>query len=125
MVAVERNTAGVMPYRTAATSPAAASTTTASTAARTMATTTHTFHIHAVAVTLSILQALSEGGGTHCSVRERPGDQLPLGLTSIHRRWFRRAVQPLPATPANRRAAESAKLPRTRRTTAILATAAN
>jgi hypothetical protein len=52
MVAVERNSAGMMPYPSAAataTSPAA----TASTAG-TMTTTTHTFHVHAVAVTLSI-----------------------------------------------------------------------
>jgi hypothetical protein len=63
MVAIERNAAGVVPYRTTSATSSAAPTT-ASTAARTMATTTHTFHVHAVAVTLSHLQAMPGSGGT-------------------------------------------------------------
>jgi hypothetical protein len=67
MIAVERNAAGVMPYRTASTTTTASTTasTTAATATRTMTTTTHTFHVHAVAVTLSYLQAMPGSGGTH------------------------------------------------------------
>ncbi len=73
MVPVERNAAGVMPYRTAST----AATTTAATATRTMTTTTHTFHVHADAVTLSHLQAVPGNGGAQCSMHSRPGDQSP------------------------------------------------
>ena len=53
MVAVERNPAARMMAH-AATTPTAAS----AAATRTMATTPHTFHIHAFAVMLSYLQAI-------------------------------------------------------------------
>jgi hypothetical protein len=73
MVAVERDAAGVVPYRAASSAPTAA----ASTATRTMTTTTHTFHIHAAAVTLSHLQAMPGSGGTRHLSHGRPEDHSP------------------------------------------------
>ena len=48
---------------------------------------------------LSHLRAISRGRHTHGASRERPGDG-PLGLASIHRRWFWRASRPAMAIPA-------------------------